>query len=945
MQGRLSVLNRDTPTLTVVEPRGMPVRSVGYCRTLEDEPLETRVNRTAHDAAGRAIAQWDPRLFLASHAESNLSAMHGLGGKVLCSESVDAGLRVSLWGEAGQAVFSRDSRGSQRWLRYDDQLRLTQLHEQPVHGHTFCIERLIYGGSGSVFGERNQCGQLIRHDDPAGTQLFPLNGITGGALQQTRHFLRELSPIDWPESEVDRDACLEPGAGATTQMHVNALGELVEQTDARSNRQFFRHNVAGQLRDVHLQLQHQAAPITLVGAIQYNAHGQNEHEVAGNGVVTTLEYAGEDGRLTRLKARRGADFLQDLTYEYDAKGNVLRIEDAAIPTRYFANQRIDPVNGYDYDSLDQLICASGWEAGGANKGPRFSTFDDPAPRSAYRQTYRYDQGGNLLQLNHAGPQQHGHRLVTALASNRCLPVLEDKEPSEEDFLNGFDGNGNLLKLQPGQTLQWDLRNQLREVRPVERDGAPNDHEQYIYGADGLRLRKIRSTQTNARTLTAEVRYLPGLEIRTHSGTGEVLHMISVPAGRSSVRVLHWESTPPADNDAYRFNLSDQLGSCTMELDLEGEVISQERYHPFGTTAWFAGRSEIEADLKAVRYSGKERDATGLYYYGLRYYVSWWQRWLNPDPAGVQDGLNVFAFVRGNPTSFTDVQGLGRVDLSNLTKRQEELAGIRGAQAIPIDEMIKKNVTLGRSNDKPASYVYVEVDQKTLDRLNLADRANRFAHAFLPFGSRNKVIDIWRTQNEVEDQLRQVRRGKDTIAKNAEAGRAGNCREFSKVAYDMLKGASSREAPLFRISAQGVDHSIVVIGDYRMEGAVFADSWSTFPVAHLARHSQYAVGSVWESVGPSHDPTVDYLDDRNLEINAKLDFPADVSGDESAASILELIKTEHEGNEIFFEWFSVKEESNVHYYFSGNQLTSPTLSKKYVSERLGHAVKLQKLWGR
>ncbi len=81
----------------------------------------------------------------------------------------------------------------------------------------------------------------------------------------------------------------------------------------------------------------------------------------------------------------------------------MRIQDGALPTRYFANQRIDPVNLYTYDSLDQLTSATGWEAGVPSKGPHFFTFDDPSPRSAYRQSYRYDRGGNLLELSHEGP--------------------------------------------------------------------------------------------------------------------------------------------------------------------------------------------------------------------------------------------------------------------------------------------------------------------------------------------------------------------------------------------------------------------------------------------------------------------------------------------------------------------------------------------------------------
>jgi len=659
MQPHLAFIHRNTPKVAVVEPRGLAVRSVDYYRAVEEEGVDARVNRTVHDPAGRAIAQWDPRLFLNASAPANLVTIHGLSGTALCTLSVDAGLHVSLFGEAGQPVHSWDGRGSQHWMHYDNQLRLTALFEQAADGEAVCAERLNYAANDQAFVDHNQCGQLIRHDDPAGTQLFEAFGLMGGVLEQTRRFLRALESPDWPESAAERNEWLEPGPGATTHSRLNALGESVEQTDVQGNRQLFSRTVAGQLREVRLQLRNDTTQKTLVSAIQYNAHGQTEREVAGNGVITMVEYAPADGCLIRLHAKRGSHVLQDSSYEYDPAGNVLRIEDAAVPVRYFANQRIEPVNRYDYDSLDQLIRATGWEVGGTNKGPQFSVFDDPAPRGNYCQTYRYDRGGNLLELSHKGPQNHGHRLVAAPFSNRCLPVIEGVEPGEEDFRAGFDSNGNLLKLQPGQTLFWNLLNQLSEVRPVARDSAASDSERYLYGADGMRVRKVRSMQTNARTVMAEVRYLPSLEIRTHSGTGEVLHVISVQAGRSSVRVLHWETVPPKDsaNDQYRFCLNDHLGSCTLELDSEGEVISQERYHPFGTTAWFAGRGEVEASRKTVRYSGKERDATGLYYYGFRYYVAWLQRWLSPDPAKDIESLNLYVFVSNSPVARYDREGL------------------------------------------------------------------------------------------------------------------------------------------------------------------------------------------------------------------------------------------------------------------------------------------------
>ena len=657
MPATLSI-HRLTPSLTAIDPRGLPVRAVGYWRDNDGVRPQARVNRTVHDWAGRATAQWDPRLFLDPSAPANLQTIHSLSGAGLSTDSVDAGWRVALLGEAGQLVHSWDGRGSQRWMQYDAQLRPVSVFEQPLDGEAVCVERLSYGANDPTAAERNQCGQLIRHDDPAGSQRFAEFGLHGTALEQTRHFLNDLMLPDWPESIADRELLLEPGEGATTRSQVNAAGEVTHQTDAKGHRQQFHQTLDGQLREVRLQLNGTPTPKTLVNAIAYNAHGQTEREVAGNGVITTLEYDAQNGRLTRLQAQHGNEALQDLRYEYDPVGNVLSIEDAALPIRYFANQQIEPVNRYAYDSLSQLIEATGWEAGGANKGPQFSTFDDPAPRANYRQTYHYDAGGNLLELTHEGPQSHGHRLVAAAHSNRCLPVIEGVEPNEDDFRRGFDGSGNLLKLQPGQALAWDLRNQLDEVRPVERNSGVNDRERYVYGADGMRLRKVRETLAHARTLIAETRYLPNLELHSHSGTGEVLQVVNVQAGRCSVRVLHWESEPPKDmdNDQYRYSLSDHLGSSTVELDQDAKVISQERYYPFGGTAWADGEA-VQVSYKTVRYSGKERDATGLYYYGFRYYILWLQRWLNPDPAGPVDGLNLYSMVRNNPVSYRDADGL------------------------------------------------------------------------------------------------------------------------------------------------------------------------------------------------------------------------------------------------------------------------------------------------
>uniref|UniRef100_UPI004053A0C3 RHS repeat-associated core domain-containing protein n=1 Tax=Pseudomonas sp. G.S.17 TaxID=3137451 RepID=UPI004053A0C3 len=670
MNVQSAALHHDTPLLTTLDPRGLTVRSVAWCRTQAADSAEARVTRSAFNAAGRWVCTWDPRLW-ADQAPANLSNIYSLSGEVLCSDSVDAGWRVSLPGEGGELAAGWDGRGTAQRLEYDALLRPTAIFENER-----CVERLHYGDADAAL--HNQCGQLIRHDDPAGTRFNIEFGLTGAVLEQAQHFLAELVDPDWPEPEAERDALLEAGAGAITRWTYNPLGEALKQTDALGNSQAFAHTVAGQLKAVSVQLKDQPEQV-LASEISYDAQDRVESETAGNGVTTTARYREEDGRLIELNATRSnGEPLQDLLYDYDPVGNVIRIEDRAQPTRYFANQRIESVSNYQYDTLYQLTEATGREAATVNHGPVFPEFQSPADPSQlanYTQTYHYDAGGNLQQLAHVGAQAHSRTLVTAHTSNRALPVINDQPPDEETIAAGFDANGNLLQLQAGQALSWDRRNQLQLVRPVLRETADDDSERYVYDASGQRLRKVRISQAKNVSHQDEVRYLPGLEIRTHTAAGETLQVICAQAGRHGVRVLHWQAGKPEalENNQTRYTLNDHLGSSTLELDKDAQIISQESYYPFGGTSWWAGRNAVEASYKTVRYSGKERDATGLYYYGLRYYAPWLQRWINPDPAGVVDGLNVYRMVRNSPLRFGDWEGaapydvLGEQEMSVLDK--------------------------------------------------------------------------------------------------------------------------------------------------------------------------------------------------------------------------------------------------------------------------------------
>ncbi len=664
-------MHRHTPTLSVLDPRGAVVRDIAYHRRSDQQAPESRITQHIYNTANRVSYSRDPRLFARFEADkstpANQATLTTLTGQPLLSVNLDAGWRLSLYGAARQRLEDWDQTLNHLRMTYDCSLRPEGVFEA-VTGEEQRTACFAYGDDSQASARHNRCGQLIRHDDGAGTQHFSEFSLFGACLQQTRRFLAQLQLPDWPVNESERDQLLEP-QGALTHIGFNSVGESVRLVDALGNEQQQRQSVAGELLETRIRLFGAQDEITLASDIRYNAFGQTEQQTAGNGVVTRSVFDPEDGRLITLQAQRASQPpLQHLTYAYDPVGNPIRITDAAQSIRYSRNQSVAAISTWEYDSLGQLVKASGRQRSNASGGPHLPAFvspPDPGQLENYIQTFDYDAGGNLEILHHhADSASRTERTAVATLSNRSLPWGDGIEsPGDSEIDAAYDACGNLNVLQRGQALHWDSHNRLRRVDQVVREDEPADTEIYIYDGDDQRVRKIRTAYTGTLSRTHETRYLPGVEVRT--GPNEILHVINVQIGGLTVRVLHWQAGQPKviAKTQLRYCLADHLGSSTLELDEDANIISQENFYAFGGTAWWAGRDKVEASYKTIRYSGKERDATGLYYYGFRLYMPWRQRWLNADPAGTIDGLNLYRMVGSNPVRFVDTHGLAGNDLS------------------------------------------------------------------------------------------------------------------------------------------------------------------------------------------------------------------------------------------------------------------------------------------
>ena len=742
-----SSIHQFTPTLTAIDPRRLQVATVDYHRTQTNAPSQARTERQAYDAIGRVGAQWDARLW-ALDGESGIPNQRktcSLSGQVVSLESVDAGWRVSVFGTGAQLVEHWDGRCTYQQTTYDPLLRPIAVNEHLSAGVPACVERFTYGTATET---GNRCGRLIRHDDPAGTQVFVDYGLLGVAVKQTQQCLKELAPPDWPVSIPQRDLLLEARGPFRTQWRHNAFGEVISQIDALGNEQLNRYNVAGQLAHASL-IPDAEAEQAVVTDIRYNASGQMESRTAGNRVTTLATYAADSGRLLRLHAARPDKVLQDLNFVQDPVGNVLSIEDRAQPTQWFDAQQIDPVSTYRYDTLNQLTEATGRESVLAAIQPGLPELVMPGMGDAsrlrnYKQSYTYDAAGNLLTLKHGDAPQRTMRV--APDSNRSLYMADPTNPP--DLEKGFDANGNML-LEGTQAMEWDARNQLQRVSQVVRSGSANDDEAYAYHGDGQRARKVSVQRAKAVEHVAQVLYLPGLEIRTNTATGEELHVMTVQVGPSRVRRLHWRANgrKALPETQLRYNVDDHLGSCALELDEHGEVISHEGYYPFGGCAWWAAKSKAHANGKTIRYSGKERDATGLCYFCLRYYAPWLSRWINTDPGGDIDGLNLYRMVRNNPLRFRDGDGRAPEEVDDYSENSAS-ARAPGYQQDPRTfrrRDMDMNTAAARESDvvntlSDRLYFNNHTIESTYAELSIPARY-RFQNDYLP--GRWKMIGIFR----------------------------------------------------------------------------------------------------------------------------------------------------------------------------------------------------------
>jgi RHS repeat-associated protein len=124
-------------------------------------------------------------------------------------------------------------------------------------------------------------------------------------------------------------------------------------------------------------------------------------------------------------------------------------------------------------------------------------------------------------------------------------------------------------------------------------------------------------------------------------------------------VLFVKAKDSAGGNTVAYYHHDHLGTPIYATDRAGLVVWSAQYNAFGsatvtTPTPAEGKPTIESNL---RFPGQVEDAeTGLYYNWHRYYDPELGRYVTADPIGLVGGMNLYAYVGGDPVNLRDSSG-------------------------------------------------------------------------------------------------------------------------------------------------------------------------------------------------------------------------------------------------------------------------------------------------
>ena len=338
-------------------------------------------------------------------------------------------------------------------------------------------------------------------------------------------------------------------------------------------------------------------------------------------------------------ATGAAPFLQDISYKYNERGWLKRINDPALApttTRLFSEQ-------LNYDSVKTVSTPKKYN--GNITEQLFQAYGSVTYPGLQQVVYTYDplnrlnSGVSTTTLSETGISYDNLGNITSLKRGTATAYGYTYNGNQLSSVSGvttssyvYDVNGNANHDgRTGATLTYNLLN----LPQTAADGA-NINLTYTYDAGGQKLRKV----STASGVTTNTDYISGIQY-----TNGAIAFIQTEEGRA---------INSGGNYTYEYTLTDHLGNNRVTFDPTNGKVGEEDYYPFGLNT----HRQQNAGNKYL-YNKKEiQEELGQYDFSARFYDPVIGRWNSVDP--LAEGMRRFSpyvYCGDNPIRFVDPDGM------------------------------------------------------------------------------------------------------------------------------------------------------------------------------------------------------------------------------------------------------------------------------------------------
>ena len=575
----------------------------------------------AYDAIERVMQETDPDSFLTNIVYDGNDRVTSVAGEqaipsnfvttsyvrdgfgdIIQTASTDTGTTVFWFDVHGNITKKVDARSIETDMTYD---ALNRILTKTFPADT--AENQIYNYD-STAGGNDGVGRLTSVSDQSGATSFVYNAL-GQIVTDDRMIGTNTYPATYTYDPASHPLTVTYPSGRIVAYTRDALGRISGITTKQNS----------------------GAPVVAVlSSGTYEPFGPLAGGTYGNGVALTIGFD-QDYELTSIAAAAGTAGIQNLSYGYDASSNITGITDNLTSGR---SQTLT------YDDLNRL-----WSGTGAY-GSQSYTYDGVGNRAtetvgSTTSTYAYTTGSNQLNTITTGSNV---RTFSYLASGQ---VYGDQRTATSDYTFTYNNNGRIVTASLNSTGV----------------GA------YVYNGFEQRVQKTVGT-----TVTDFVYDRFGhLLAEANDATGAMLREYIWMDDRPVAMVDDTGSSP-----VLYFIHTDQIGTPQKVTDGSANVVWDGVFDPFGNAVASTGANwgtglwggftwePASPETMLLRFPGQYADTeTALNQNWYRDYDPTIGRYVESDPAGLNGGINTYAFVGNNPLSWIDPYGLAPWDWNGI----------------------------------------------------------------------------------------------------------------------------------------------------------------------------------------------------------------------------------------------------------------------------------------